>query len=125
MPLSIFDMIDSVTSRLLTVRCGKFRPVVFDTAGRFQRVAQGGLKREGSRRHTITRGVMRMPAVFIVLLILDVATLAASQCRGSYGYAWANQTCSMVYGMCDEPLLLGVAGAAIVGTIILAAFHRV
>jgi hypothetical protein len=65
-----------------------------------------------------------MPAVFIVLLILDAAILAASQYRGSYGYAWANQTCSMVYGMCGEPLWLGVAGGVLVAAAILAAFHR-
>jgi hypothetical protein len=66
-----------------------------------------------------------MPAVFIVLLFLDVAVFAASQYRGSYGYVWANQTCSAVYGLCDEPVLLGVTGAAIVAAAIFAALHRV
>jgi hypothetical protein len=31
MPLSIFAMMDSVTMRSYAVRCGKSRPVVFDT----------------------------------------------------------------------------------------------
>jgi hypothetical protein len=38
MPLSVFDMIDSVTSRRHPVRCGKSSPGLFPQAGRRARI---------------------------------------------------------------------------------------
>jgi hypothetical protein len=59
-----------------------------------------------------------MPVLFLTLLILDVAIFVASLYRGYYGHAWADVTCSIVYGLCDEPLWLGVAGAVFIVTAI-------